>query len=152
MRIYSNWRDSSPSVSIVPLRSSVVAMATCPITSRMLLATKYFLCLWETNNNHLVVEIEVQTNSVIKQCSLLDDYIAYSTSNELKVLKLTITDQQQQQQQEEEEADKSTREVISGGSGDVYGTIEEDEYFFECVFDNTHVDSTLNIALLLPKY
>ncbi len=32
-----------------------------------------------------------------------------------------------------------------------YGHVSEDEYFFECVFDNAHVDTTLNIALLLPK-
>jgi len=174
-RIYYNWRSdisklTKPTdqvesltskglqVETIPSASSLVCIAACPFTDKIAVATRSEISVWATtttlrseDSNHVLcipqkifdVDLSVSPSAVFK-LSLINQYLCYSTLSDVHVVRV-VTSILSDAETELSQQNRSLKPADNQ-------TIAEDEFYFECNFDDGGMQQfQLSVPSLTPE-
>ncbi|EGC34488.1 hypothetical protein DICPUDRAFT_55773 [Dictyostelium purpureum] len=158
----SNLASLVLNVTKIPVPSSVVSISSCPITSRVIVSTDSSVSIWTAvyqnypllNYFEKILDIHIKG---VTQVGIYENYLAYATLNEAKVLSLSLSyrdpfsdlsKQQQQQQQQKQQQQQQNNQLFHNFDNTNKNNIQkqltvnngpseiiEDEHYFEVTFD-----------------
>ena len=151
-RIYSFVNDHKyelSSCNTIPIRTSIINMCCCAQTGRLLLATTEMITLWSSNPLNEILQIELYTNKPVLQLTLFNQYLAYATESDVRIIELKIKESSINNSTISTDNNNNNNNNSISNNKEMYGTVIQDEYFFECVFDQNNLEGNIDMELML---